>query len=166
MFKALALIGQAAVYAGLAAVIGYFSNAPAYRYFPADAALIKLSLIHGARKESCRTRTPEELKKLAPNMRRATVCSRERLPVVVDLELDGHELYHAVLPPTGLFSDGPSRAYEKFQVSPGRHELEAKLRDTDRSEGYDYDKEVDIDLKPLQSLAIDFRAETGGFFIK
>lgn len=166
MFKALALVGQAAVYAGLAAVIGYFSDEPAYRHFPADAALIKLSLIHGARKESCRKRTPEELEKLAPNMRRAVVCSRERLPIVVDLELDGHELYHAVLPPTGLFSDGPSRAYEKFPVSPGRHKLKAMLRDTDRAEGYDYEREVDIDLRPLQSLAIDFRAETGGFLIK
>ena len=44
--------------------------------------------------------------------------------------------------------------------------LEAKLRETGRAEGGDYKRNVDIDLKPLQNLAIDFRAETGGFLIR
>jgi hypothetical protein len=166
MFNALSYLGQAAVYSALAALLGYFSDSPAYVHFPADEALIKLSLIHGGRKESCRTRTPEELERLAPNMRRAVVCSRERLPVVVELKLDGHDLYRAVLPPTGLFGDGPSQAYARFPVAPGPHELGMKLRDTARIEGWDYGREEDIDLKPLQNLAIDFRAETGGFLIK
>ena len=166
MLKALAFLGQAVVYAVMAAMIGYFSDSPPYLHFPADRALIKLSLIHGGQKEGCRKRTPEELEKLAPNMRRAVVCSRKRFPVAIEVDLDGHDLYRASLPPTGLFADGPSRAYVKFTVPPGPHVLEAKLRDTGRAEGWDYKRNVDIDLKPLQNLAIDFRAETGGFLIR
>ena len=167
MPKALAFLGQAAVYSLMAGFIGYFSDSPPYENFPSDRAQIKLSLIHGAkRKEACRERTPEELAKLAPNMRKAMLCTRERLPVVIALELDSREIYRAVLPPTGLFSDGPSRLYAKFTIPPGRHKLELKLRDTDRAEGYDYEREVDMDLAPLQNIAIDFRAETGGFLVR
>lgn len=166
MLKVLPLIGQAAVYAIIAAVIGYFSDAPAYVHFPADKALIKLSLIHGGKRKGCRERTPEELSKLPPNMRAPLVCLRQRFPVVVELKLDGRDLYHASLPPTGLFSDGPSWAYAKFAVSPGPHKLEVKLQDSGRTEGWDYDQELDIDPKPLQNLTIDFYAQTGGFLIK
>ena len=73
---------------------------------------------------------------------------------------------HAGLPPTGLFGDGPSRLYAKFPIPPGRHELELKLRDTDRAEGYDYEREIDMNVAPLQNIAIDFRAETGGFLVR
>jgi len=166
MFKVLPFIGQAAVYAVIAALVGYFSDAPAYVHFPADRALIKLSLIHGGQRKGCRERTPEELSRLAPNMRRPLVCLRERFPVVVEFELDGQHLYHALLLPTGLFSDGPSWAYVKFAVPPGPHKLELKLQDSDRTEGWDYDQEVDIDLKPLQNLTIDFHAQAGGFLIR
>jgi hypothetical protein len=166
MLRVLALLGQAAVYAAIAALVGYFADSPAYTWFPADKALIKLSLIHGGTRPECRKRTPEELAKLAPNMRRPLLCPRERLPLVVDVEIDGSTLYHAVLLPTGLFSDGPSLAYEKFAVAPGRHKLEVKLRDSARQDGYDYEKEAEIDLKPLQNFAVDFRAETGGFLFR
>lgn len=159
-------LGQAAIYALFAAVIGLFSNSPAYTHFPPDLALIRLSFAHGARKESCRERTPEELAKLPRNMRRPLECTRVRLPVVVELDIDGAALYRAVLPPTGLAGDGPSRVYERFPVPPGRHELVARLRDSDRAEGFDYERRVVLDLVPGQSVAIDFRAETGGFVVR
>jgi hypothetical protein len=154
------------VYVLLALGIGYFSDRPAHTHFPRDMALIKLSFAHGARKEDCRRRTAEELAKLPPNMRRPMVCSRERLPVTVVLLLDGKPLYQAVLPPTGLAGDGPSRVYQRFAVPPGRHELTARLRDTDRGEGFDYERTAKVELAPAQSLAIDFRAEMGGFVLR
>ena len=166
MAKPLGYLGQAAVYLLLALGIGYFSDRPAHTHFPPDMALIKLSFAHGARKEDCRRRTDEELAKLPPNMRRPMVCARERLPVGVELLLDGEPLYQAVLPPTGLAGDGPSRAYQRFPVPPGRHELTARLRDTDRAEGFDYERTVVVDLAPAQSLAIDFRGEMGGFIFR
>jgi hypothetical protein len=93
-------------------------------------------------------------------------CARERLPITVELLLDGEPLYQAVLPPTGLAGDGPSRAYQRFAVPPGRHELSARLRDSDRGEGFDYERTAVVELAPAQSLAIDFRAEMGGFVFR
>ena len=107
MKTALRFVAQAILYAAFVTVIGYFSNSPSYRHLPPDAALLKLSLSHaGARKEACRQRTPEELAKLAPNMRAQSVCPRERAPVVVDVELDGVRVFHVVAPPSGFAKDG------------------------------------------------------------
>ena len=166
MARPLGYVGQGAVYLLLALGIGYFSDRPAHTHFPPDMALIKLSFAHGANKEECRRRTDEELARLPANMRRPLVCSRERLPVIVELLLDGEPLYHAVLPPTGLAGDGPSRAYQRFAVTPGRHELSAGLRDTDRGQGFDYERTEVVELAPGQSLAIDFRPELGGFVFR
>lgn len=166
MAKALRYVGQGAVYLLLALGIGYFSDRPAHTHFPPDMALIKLSFAHGAQKEECRRRTEEELAALPPNMRRPMVCSRERLPVEVELLLDGEPLYRAVLPPTGLAGDGPSRTYQRFAVPPGRHELAARLRDTGRVEGFDYERTAVVELGPSESLVIDFRAEMGGFILR
>lgn len=166
MARALRYLGQGAVYLLLALGIGYFSDRPAHTHFPPDMALIKLSFAHGAQKEECRRRTEEELAALPPNMRRPMVCARERLPVEVELLLDGAPLYRAVLPPTGLAGDGPSRAYERFAVPPGAHELVARLRDSDRAAGFDYERTAVVELAPGQSLAIDFRPEMGGFIFR
>lgn len=167
MVSATRYLGQAAIYLLFAVVIGYFADQPSYRHFPPDQALIKLSFAHGAAsKVPCRQLTREELDALAPNMRRATSCERERLPVQVEIDLDGQPLYRASLPPSGLAKDGPSRAYERFAVPPGRHQLAARLRDTDRTEGFDYERSIEIDLAPGQNLALDFRSETGGFLIR
>ena len=156
--------GQGLVYALLALVLGYLSDSPAYTHFPPDRAQIKLSLAHGAaRKGGCRRLSAEEIARLPPNMRRPTECPRERLPVVVEIILDDAVLYRASLPPTGLAGDGPSRAYRRFAVAPGPHRLVARLRDSERDEGFDYERAAWIELAPGQSLAIDFRAETGGF---
>jgi hypothetical protein len=156
--------GQAVVYGLICVVIGYFANAPSYTRVPPDLALLKLSFAYGARSRGeCRRLTREELEKLAPNMRRPVVCPRERLPVAVELEVDGSIVYADVLPPTGLSGDGPSRAYQRFVLPAGRHRVVARLRDSDRTEGFDYVSEREIELVPGQSLAIDFAAVSGGF---
>jgi len=166
MISPLRLVGQAVVYAGFAALIGYFSSAPAYRYFGGDDAILTVSFSHGAqRKGECHKLSREELAKLPPNMRKPVSCPRERLPVVVALDLDGHRLYEASLPPTGLAKDGPSHVYERFVIPAGRHTLVARLRDTNRSEGFDYDASFDIVLAPAQNLALDFRRDIGGFVL-
>jgi len=61
---------QAVLYGAFAAFVGYFSTAPTYDHLAPGEALVRLSFSHAAqRKEPCRERTPEELAKLAPNMR-------------------------------------------------------------------------------------------------
>ncbi len=167
MTSAARYLAQIALYVLVAATLGYFSAAPSYTHFPTDQAMVRLSFTHGADPVGpCRQLTTEEIGQLAPNMRVPTVCPRERLPVLVELELDDTLLYRAELPPTGLNSDGPSRAYEAFAVPPGRHTLTARLRDSDRSEGFDYDASTEVDLVPGRHLVIDFRADIGGFVFR
>ncbi|HEX6092403.1 MAG TPA: hypothetical protein VFZ07_03570 [Dongiaceae bacterium] len=157
---------QAMVYLAIAAVIGVFSLWPPVVHFPAEQAQIKLSLAHGAgRKEECHQRTAEELKQLAPNMRKQIDCPRERLPVWIEILVDGRSIYRASLPPTGLSGDGPSRIYARFNVAPGPRHLQLRLRDSARTEGFDYELDRIIDLKPQQNLAVDFRPELGGFIL-
>ena len=157
-------IGQIIAYAVFAMVVGYFSTQPAYTHLGPDDALIKLSFSHaGAHAQECRTLTQEELQRLAPNMRRPMDCVRERLPLLVELELDGNILYRETLAPSGLSSDGASTAYQKFPVPAGAHHLVARLRDSRRTDGFDYEQAVDVSLMPLQNFVIDFRPELGGF---
>jgi hypothetical protein len=160
-------LGQAAVYALTAILVGYLSSSPSYRQFPQDQAQIKLSFRHGgSRLEDCRRLTPQEIAELPAKERRPSTCTGERLPVTVRLVLDGTILLDEVLPPTGLSGDGPAEAYRKFVVPAGPHRLEAYLRDSKRAEGFDYARVVDVNLAPLQSMAIDFRADQGGFLIR
>jgi hypothetical protein len=163
----LAWAGQAAVYAAAAAVVGYFASSPAYQQVPEGLAQIKISFRHGGvRVEDCKKLTSEETAKLPANKRRANTCARERVPVVVEIRVDGNVAYAEVLQPTGLSGDGPSETYDKILVPAGPHRIEARLRDSKRSEGFDYEKTADVVLQPFQNLAIDFKADRGGFLLR
>ena len=160
-------LGQTGVYLLFAGFIGYFASAPSYTHFPPDMALIKLSLAHGAKRVGgCRRFTQAELQKMAPNMRRPMDCPRQRLPVYIELEIDGETRYRDTVAPTGISGDGPSRIYQRVMVSPGPHAVVARLRDSDRRDGFDYVKTATINLVARQSLAIDFRSEMGGFLFR
>ena len=164
MLRLGAYLGQGLVYALIAGVIGVLSDTPAYRGFPEDSAELVLSFSHGgARKGECRRLSAEELAKLAPNMRRAEVCPRARVPVTVRLELDDDVLIERALPPGGLAGDGPSRVYERFAVPAGVHKLAAYLRDTDREAGFDHAAEQTVTLAADARFVVDFRADHGGF---
>lgn len=161
--NAVRYVAQLVLYVPLLALIGYFSTKPAFEILPNDQALVLLSFSHaGARKGECRQRTPEELAKLAPNMRAAQDCPRERTPVTVELELDGQLLYHVEAPPAGLKQDGASTVYRRTAVAAGQHRLVARLRDQ-AAGGFGYVKEETIDIPAGASLVIDFHASQGGF---
>ncbi len=156
--------GQAIAYAAFVLLIGYFATAPVYRPVDPEAAVIKLSFIHvGQRKAECRKMGPEEIARLAPNMRLTLDCPRERLPVIVELEVDGKLLARRELAASGLSHDRASSIYQKFVAAPGRHLVTARLRDSARTEGFDYTRRTEVELKPRQNFVVDFRAETGGF---
>ena len=157
-------IGQAVAYALFAVVIGYFATQPSYTYLEPGKAQIKLSFGHaGEHTTDCRRLSQEELNQLAPNMRRPLDCPRGRLPVLIELELDGELLYSAALPPSGIAGDGVSTAYKTFAVDPGEHRLVARLRDSNRSEGFDHEKASRITLSPQQNFVIDFHPSRDGF---
>jgi hypothetical protein len=160
-------LGQGVFYAAIAAAVGILASRPVYRQVPEGEAQIKLALQHGgARVADCHRLTAQELEKLPSAERRPNDCLRERVPLAIELSVDGKPIYDDVLQPTGLSRDGISKTYRKFLVPAGRHVIEARLRDSKRSEGFDYVNRLETDLEPWQNLAIDFKAERGGFLFR
>jgi hypothetical protein len=166
MNRARRYAAQALLYAAFAGVIGYLSSSPTYTHIPPGEALIKLSFSHaGVRREACRERTDAELAKLAPNMRAQTLCPRERVPVIVDIALDGKPIFNVVTPPSGLARDGASTVYRRLQVPSGRHRITARLSDIPGGE-FNRSGEATIDLAPGHVLVIDFDGEKGEFLFR
>jgi len=167
MNKPLQYIGQGVFYATFISVIGFFSTSPIYSHLPPDETLIKLSFRHaGQIKGECRELTAEELAKLPSYKRKGTKeCPRERSDVVIELEMDGKQLYHEVLRPTGWAHTSNSNIYRRIPVKAGVHNLKARLRDH-AGEGYNYAHEETVNLAPGRIIVIDFNAATGGFIFK
>ena len=163
----LRMAGQFVVIATLFAAVAAFSDWPAYRQIPRGSAIIMLTFVHGAdRKAECRRLTPQEIAKLPPNMRRVEDCPRGRRPIYVELDLNKQTLFRKSLPPTGLAGDGPSRVYQRFVVPAGKYDIAVRMRDTPRTDGFDYSGEQAVTLIPDQMFVIDFRAERGAFVFR
>jgi len=138
MKQVLRIAAQLLLYVPLMALIGYLSTAPKFSPVGETEALLRLSFIHAAqRKAPCRERSPEELAKLAPNMRAALDCPRERSPIVVELELDGKLVLRREVAPAGLKRDGNATVYLRLPVPAGRHTVAVRLRDRP-GEGFIY----------------------------
>ena len=164
--KALRIAAQLALYVPLMALIGYFSTEPRFAAVGPGEALMRVSFIHAAeRKQACRQRSAEELAKLAPNMRAALDCPRERADVLVELELDGAMVLRRQVKPSGLRHDGNAVVYERLVLPAGKHRIVARLRD--RAEGdFNYVKEQTVDIAAGHVLLIDFNAGQGGFIFR
>jgi len=148
---------QLGFYLAFAVLIGTLSSSPAYVHHDLDKALIRLSVSHaGERVAPCERLSPEAIAELAPNMRRPMDCPRERVPLLVELALDGEVLYRETVPPSGLARDGASTVYRRFAVSPGEHELTVRMRDGRDAEGFDHEATRRVVLEPRESFAIDF----------
>ena len=158
---------QFAVIAALFAAVSTFSAWPSYRATPPGSAVVMLTFVHGAdRKAACRKLRPEEIAKLPPNMRRVQDCPRGRTPIYVELDLGGRTIFSKSLAPTGIAGDGPSRVYERFVVPAGRYEIAVRMRDTQRTEGFDHASAARVTLAPDQMFVIDFRSERNEFVFR
>lgn len=163
----LRLLGQGVLYAAFVALLGYFATAPAYQHIDSENAMIRVSFTHAsARLVECRRLSVEEIAAMPPQERRPLAkCPRGRAPLLLELTLDGTPLYQRTLQPSGLSRDGSINAYAKFEVPSGEHELTIRMRDTPREEGFDYEYNAKIMVRPGQNLIIDFHPETSGFVI-
>lgn len=166
MNRAVARGLQVVLYGAFAATLGWFSTSPAFEPLPPGHALIRVSLNHaGQRKAACRTRSPEELAKLAPNMRAAEDCPRERAPVLVKVELDGRSVADIVAIPSGLSRDGASVAYRRIPVPAGTHRIRVQLAD-DAAGTFDRVREEEMRLDPGRVLVVDFEPGKGGILLR
>ena len=160
----LAFALQLILYVAFAAGIGYFATLPAYTYGDPDAATVKVSLSHAAaRIRPCVKLTPEEMAELAANMRRQEICERRRLPIRLELDIDGEAVLRIESPPSGVWGDGPASIYERIDVAPGSHRISVRLRDTARQEGWDYAATKELTLERGRYTTVSFSAERGGF---
>lgn len=164
MTALLKLFLQAFAYAAFAVLVVWFATRPAYQYANPDMAEIKLSLSHATdRVEPCVQLTQEQIAELAANMRRTEICERERLPLIIELNIDDELVVALSAQPSGMWGDGPASVYERLSVVPGNHRISVRLRDTARTEGWDYDKTEEVVLQPGRYFTVTFKAETGGF---
>ena len=155
---------QVLLYGVFCATIAYFSVSPTYRFADPDFAAIKLSFSHAAnRVAECIKLTPQEINERARRGERINVCERERLPLTVELDIDGETMLSVIAAPSGLWNDGPASVYERMQVTAGPHRVSVRLRDSARREGWDYEHAESITLRPGRYFTITFRAENGGF---
>jgi len=166
MRQALRFLAQFALYVPLMALIGVFSTWPPFTDVGPGEALVRLSFIHAAeRKQKCRERSAAELAKLAPNMRAALDCPRERATILVELELDGKVVLRREVPPAGLERDGAATAYFRIKVPAGRHTVVARMRDRPTG-GFDYERKATLELAPGSALVIDFEPAADGFVFR
>lgn len=167
MMDKLRLAGGFIVTLALFLAVAELADWPTYRRVPEGSGMVMLSFVHGAdRKAECRKLTPEELAKLPPNMRRPDSCPRGRRPLHVEFDIDGRTVFRAVLPPTGIAGDGPSRVYRPFVLPAGRHDIAVRLRDSPRPDGFDYAKRDTVTLADGQMFVVDFKPEAGGFVFR
>lgn len=160
-------MGQALLYGCFAAAIGVFSRWPAYHPLPAGMAQIKVSFMHhGARLADCRPHTAEELARLAPNMRGAMKCERERSPVHIEVDLDGQTVLSHAAAPSGLSRDGASTLYRRLDVPAGERRIAVRFNDSQSVQGYTHQREAVVSLAPAQVLVIDFNADRGGIVLQ
>lgn len=154
---------QGVLYALFALIVGVFSAWPTYSPLAPDHALVKLSFTHhGKLVAECRKRTPEELAKLAPNMRAAMDCKRERSPVRVEIDIDGKPVFQHLAQASGLSKDGASTVYHRFELAAGAHRISVRLNDDARQPGFAFQREETLTLAAGRVLVIDFNAEKGG----
>ena len=153
------------LYVAFAAFIGYFATSPKYRQIPDDVSLIKLSISHLGDRE-CRKRTPEELQKLPPIMRAPMDCPRERSDINLEVDIDGQPAFRTVMHPTGLYKDGVSTVYKRFELKAGSHQVVVRMNDNLVKPGFNFVKEEQVTLKPAQVMVIDFNPDKGGLFFR
>lgn len=158
---------QVIAFSLFAVCVGYFATMPHYGYGDPASATIKVSLSHAAnRVKPCIQMTPEEIAELAANMRRTETCERQRLPLILELDIDNEPVLRLDVPPSGLWGDGPASIYERFDVAPGAHLVAVRLRDTARTGGWDYERADEVFLEAGRYFTVTFEAETGGFIFR
>lgn len=151
------ILGQSFCFMVFMAFIALLSVQLRLRILPEQTAVISLSMSHaGQRVAECRRLTQEELNELPPNMRKPEDCPRERHPVRIEILADDTLLYRQSLPPSGLWSDGKSVAYERIRIRAGSYVIRVGMSDSGEQAAFEYNKSQALTLSPGQNLVVGF----------
>lgn len=159
------VLAQAALYVPLMVILAVFSRWPSFEHIAPGEALVRLSIAHAAeRRFPCRKRSEAELARLPPNMRAAEDCPRERVPLALELEVDGKLLYAAEVQPAGVQKDGLATLYHRQVLPAGEHRFVVRLRDRPLpgAREFNHVRDERLTLAGGDSLVIDFNASRGG----
>lgn len=149
--------GQIVFYLLFFTFIGYFADQPEFDNLAADEALITLAIRHAGKLiGECRALDASEIAQLAANMRVLKTCPRERSPLQVELIVNDDVVFVDSIEPAGLYSDGISATYARFNVKAESVHLSVKVDDDAGSEGYSHRFEGDYNLDPADILVIKF----------
>lgn len=161
------LLLQALNYTVFMAMVWYFSFSPPYRQLADDNAVLTLAFGHaGQRISECQAINPEELSKLAPNMRKVMDCPRQRSPVTVELRLDGEPEIEDVFQAPGLYQDQSVDVYRNVKVTSGEHRLSVWMNDDVNVDGPTHRLDQTVNLLPAQRLVVSFDAKANAFSVK
>ncbi len=153
---------QGVNYALFAAVVWYFSVAPAVEVLAPDEGVITVAFSHaGELREPCRKLSAEELGQLAQNMQVPMECPRERSPVGVRMTLDDRVIMDTVLKAPGLYEDGGVDIFHSARVSAGDYRLDIAMSDSVRNPGVRHRLEREISVRPGQIVLVRFQPERG-----
>jgi hypothetical protein len=154
---------QAVVYAVIAALIGYFAGGADLMSISRPTRLRSSSLVHGAERR--------EPAISALGGRAGSACAQHaqegrlsaRTPAGLDRDHPTAASSSGRAAADRLSKDGPRGPIAASQSPPASTAC-LLMRDSARSGGATTSRK-DIELKPQQSLAVDFRAEMGGFIL-
>ncbi len=158
---------RALAYGLFALAASAFSAWPVFELIKPGEAVVSLTFSHaGQRVGECHRFSQEELNALPPNMRKPADCPRERRPVAVVFRVDDAIVYRHTAPPSGMWSDGESTIYARFPVPQGEHVLHIGMTDSGRQEGFDYELERRVVLRPEQHVVVEFDGDRKVFVIR
>jgi len=161
------LLWEILAWAAFSVVVGLLSVWPHYEVVETEKAIVTITFSHAAQRVGeCRQLTQEELNKLPPNMRKPSDCPRERFPVRIELRSGGGVLYHDVLLPSGIWSDGKANIYKRVEIDAGSHDLFVGMNDSGGDEGFDFENAANLEITPGRNIVIRFDPELGQFTIR
>ncbi|MCZ7598301.1 MAG: hypothetical protein M5U09_12105 [Gammaproteobacteria bacterium] len=149
-------------YAVFMALVGYFSAAPDYRRMADDAAVVTVAFGHTTERVSeCVERSAAELETLAPNMRAAPDCPRERSPLSLELMLDGETVADMYLKAPGLYDDQGVDVYRDVVTVAGSHRLTVRMNDDVNADGPTYVLDTTVNPEPQRRAVVSFEPGRG-----
>jgi len=153
--------------------IGIFSTWPSYQFYGPDESQLLLSFKKRTVKEHlCDEKELEaynvEMESLPKHMRaRGRECgSRARVPLEVNIWLDGEKSISKVIKPAGIHSDGVVFVFEKFTFKSGPHDIKITVRDQkDDPEVKTMEFNEHLDFQPRKVTLVTYTPESNDLLI-
>lgn len=127
----------------LGLLIVAFADGPPFNPLPADYGRLTLAVAHlSERGHPCRQLSERERMELPPTRRVTEVCERARVPVKIELVVNGRTLLAGAFEPSGLHDDGRVYLVESWLLPAGRYRAELTLtgrtQETSRHEVFEF----------------------------